>query len=244
MTTNPWGMLPPRMTRDRFSDLVRIDVGRKLAGLERYEDQFTVFPPDHYYAPGEQAQLILIRGRNAVHVVGSGALADEIRTQLTTGAIPGYTLHPTPAGHTELRDVAPLFKAGDPHGTDRTYNVLSKQQFSTFEEIAATPAEHLRSIRNLGERALATIRKVAIQLYGEDYPGADVLHPTTSRPAADGPTHITLDASKRAALAGLARHQHYAVTVAADGVITMTPTPPRAELDTAGAASLRAPSTS
>lgn len=234
MTTNePGPPAPtgpaPRPDAAEYSTRVRSHIGHALSARPRWKHHVTVTSPDPN-APHERAQLVLIEGSTAVHVIGAGALADEARTQLASGAIPGLTLHPTPTGRTDLRDVADLLQAADARGTNRVFNTLAKRtEFTAFEEVAATPVRYLRSINNIGDRMIDTIRQVAVELYGENYPGSDALQVPAARPRS--PQHhassafITLDASKRAGLARIARHKRYVASVTDDGVITLTPAP-------------------
>jgi len=66
-------------------------------------------------------------GRN-LHVVGASPIAVRLRELLTTGCVPGWGLHPVPAGQTPLHVLAdPLLAVS---GAVRHYNLLCRNGFA------------------------------------------------------------------------------------------------------------------
>jgi len=115
----------------------------------------------------------------ALHVVGDSALAAEFRRLLAAGAVPGWDLHPVPAGRTPLHVLAgPLHRLS---GSYRFYNLLERNGFAHVEEVAATPEECLFQLRNSGPRFIVAVRQVTAELQ----PG-DAQARTTSLPGSGG----------------------------------------------------------
>jgi hypothetical protein len=94
----------------------------------------------------------------SLHIVGDSALAAEFRRLLTAGAVPGWDLHPVPAGRTPLHVLAgPLHRLS---GSVRFYNLLEREGFAWVEEVAATPDGCLLELRNSGTKFIAAVRQV------------------------------------------------------------------------------------
>lgn len=105
-------------------------------------------------------RVLVFRPRpgRSLHVVGRSPLAEEFRRLLTTGVVPGWTLHPVPPGRTPLDVlVAPLLRRC---GHMRFYNLLEREGFASVEEVAATPDECLLELRNSGPKLITTVRAV------------------------------------------------------------------------------------
>ena len=99
----------------------------------------------------------------SLHVVGDSPLAAEFRRLLTAGAVPGWELHPVPAGRTPLHVLAgPLHRLS---GSYRFYNLLERNGFAYVEEVAATPEECWFELRNSGTRFIAAVRQVIAELH-------------------------------------------------------------------------------
>jgi hypothetical protein len=100
-----------------------------------------------------------------MHVVGASPLAAELRRLLTSGAEPGWELHPVPVGRTPLEVLAgPLRRRS---GNGRFFNLLDRSGFAYVEEVIATPDECLRDLGNGGPGLVAAVR----QVIGELAPG-------------------------------------------------------------------------
>jgi hypothetical protein len=116
----------------------------------------------------------------ALHVVGQSPLAGEFRRLITSGAVPGWQLHPVPPGGTPLEALAgPLLRRT---GHRRFYNILDRHGFAYVEEVAATPDACLLELRNSGPRLIAAVRKVISELG----PADAVTGPAGTSGAADG----------------------------------------------------------
>lgn len=105
-------------------------------------------------------RVLVFRPRpgRSLHVVGRSPLAEEYRRLLTTGVVPGWTLHPVPPGDTPLDVlVAPLLRRC---GHMRFYNLLEREGFASVEEVAATPDECLLELRNSGPKLITIVRAV------------------------------------------------------------------------------------
>ncbi len=123
----------------------------------------------------------------SLHVVGDSPLADEFRRLVAAGAVPGWDLHPMPAGRTPLRVLAgPLHHLS---GSNRFYNLLEREGFGYVEEIAVTPEARLLEFRNSGPRFIAAVRQVLADLgfAGEQAGTGRLLAPGEVRPTAAGP---------------------------------------------------------
>jgi hypothetical protein len=98
----------------------------------------------------------------ALHVVGQSPLAGELRRLITSGAAPGWHLHPVPQCRTPLDVLAgPLLHRT---GSRRFYNILDRHGFAHAEEVAATPDACLLELRNSGPRMIAAVRAVISEL--------------------------------------------------------------------------------
>jgi hypothetical protein len=98
----------------------------------------------------------------ALHVVGQSPLAGEFRRLITSGAAPGWHLHPVSRGRTPLEVLAgPLLRRT---GSRRFYNILDRHGFTYVEEVAATPDACLLELRNSGPRLIAAVRAVISEL--------------------------------------------------------------------------------
>jgi Sigma-70, region 4 len=101
-----------------------------------------------------------------LHVVGDSLLAAEFRRLLTSGAAPGWDLHPVPAGHTPLHVLAgPLHQLS---GSDRFCNLLERNGFTWVEEVAAMPQMCWSDLRNCGTRFIDAVRQVIGELHLDD----------------------------------------------------------------------------
>ncbi|OHU98195.1 hypothetical protein [Mycobacterium talmoniae] len=115
-------------TEDRpdSPDTVQGRLAEAVAELGQYHvpEGIVVKSPDPG-APHDRAHLFKIRGSNALHVVGGGAVADEVRDLLREGRFKGWRrLHPVRESRTELSAVAAELKRVS--GSNRTYNLLDR----------------------------------------------------------------------------------------------------------------------
>jgi hypothetical protein len=114
------------------------------------------------YQPLGSALVFRPRPARSLHVVGRSPLAGEFRRLITSGAVPGWDLHPVPPGRTKLEVLAgPLLRRT---GSRRFYNLLERHGFAYVEEVAATPDECLLTLRNSGPRLIAVVRAVIGEL--------------------------------------------------------------------------------
>ncbi len=123
----------------------------------------------------------------SLHVVGDSPLAAEFRRLITTGAAPGWDLHPVPAGHTPLHVLAgPLHRLS---GSYRLYNLLERNGFACVEEVTAMPEACWFEFRNCGTRFIAVVRQVIAELHPGDAQAATGSLPGCggAGPAAGGP---------------------------------------------------------
>jgi len=80
--------------------------------------------------------LVFRSAARSLHVVGDSPLAAEFRRLVTAGAVPGWDLHPVPAGRTPLDVLAgPLHRLS---GSNRFCNLLEREGFAYVEEVAVT----------------------------------------------------------------------------------------------------------
>jgi hypothetical protein len=136
---------------------------RELAGSGR---TFAVAGWDE--EPLGRAPVFRVWPARMLHVVGDSPLAAEFRCLLTAGAVPGWDMHPVPAGHTPLHVLAgPLHQLS---GSDRFYNLLERNGFACVEEVAATPETCWLDLRNCGTRFIAAVRQVIGELHLGDAP--------------------------------------------------------------------------
>ena len=114
-------------------------------------------------APPGRALVFRLWPARVLHVVGDSQLADEFRRLMAAGAVPGWDLHPVPAGHTALHVLAgPLHRLS---GSDRFYNLLERNGFAYVEEVAATPEHCWFDLRNCGTRFIAAVQHVIGELH-------------------------------------------------------------------------------
>ncbi len=121
--------------------------------------------------------LVFRRPRRVVHVIGTGKLAECFRELLRDG-VAGWTLHPMPAIRTPL-------EVAEPTLGHRAYKLLTREGFTTLEDLAAIPDEALMKLRNLGPKALEAIHQ-AVAAYSD----ATVAHPSEADTHADRREHI------------------------------------------------------
>ncbi|MDQ3153599.1 MAG: hypothetical protein M3R63_18435 [Actinomycetota bacterium] len=126
---------------------------------------------------GGRALAFRLPGRE-LHVVGTSKLAETFRTLLREGALPGWTLHEVPAERT-------LLEVAEPTLGHRVYKLLSREGFSTLEELAAAPDEGLTELRNLGAKALDAIHQAVAT-----YTNAPVVRPSEADEQARRRDHI------------------------------------------------------
>ena len=113
--------------------------------------------------PPGRALVFRLWPARVLHVVGDSPLADEFRRLMAAGAVPGWDLHPVPAGHTALHVLAgPLHRLS---GSDRFYNLLERNGFACVEEVAATPEHCWFDLRNCGTRFIAAVQHVISELH-------------------------------------------------------------------------------
>ena len=94
--------------------------------------------------------------------MGDSPLAAEFRRLITAGAVPGWDLHPMPAGRTPLHVLAgPLHRLS---GSSRFCNLLEREGFGYVEEVAVTPEGCLLEFRNSGPRFITAVRQVIADL--------------------------------------------------------------------------------
>jgi hypothetical protein len=127
-----------------------------------------------------EAQACRIPPGRVLHVIGNSLMAAQLRELIATGIASGWELHPVVATQTPLRVLAEPLAALS--GAERYYNLLRRSGFATAEEVAATPDECLRQIRQVGHQMVAAVRKVIADL-GWDSP--DMTHPTTGHPVTE-----------------------------------------------------------
>lgn len=119
---------------------------------------------------GERAVVCRVRPGRVLHVAGRSEMAAQLRELLTSGAAPGWELHPLPPGQTPLHVlVEPLLAASRGH---RFYNLLNRYGFATVEEVAATPDDCLLRLYQGGPKMVSAIRRVLGDL-GWESPSAE-----------------------------------------------------------------------
>jgi hypothetical protein len=110
------------------------------------------------YEPMGRALVFRPWPARSLHVVGDSPLAAEFRRLLAAGAVPGWDLHPVPAGRTPLNVLAgPLHRLS---GSVRFYNLLEREGFAFVEEVTATPDGCLLELRNSGVKFIAAVRQI------------------------------------------------------------------------------------
>jgi hypothetical protein len=106
--------------------------------------------------------LVFRSAARSLHVVGDSPLAAEFRRLVTAGAVPGWDLHPVPAGRTPLDVLAgPLHRLS---GSNRFCNLLEREGFAYVEEVAVTSEGCLLEFRNSGPRFITAVRQVIADL--------------------------------------------------------------------------------
>lgn len=121
--------------------------------------------------------LVFRRSGRVSHVIGTGKLAEHFRKLLRDG-VAGWTLHPMPTTRTPLEVAKPTLG-------HRAYHLLTREGFTTLEELAASPDEALLELRNLGTKSLDAIHH-AVAAYSD----ATVAHPSEADTHADRREHI------------------------------------------------------
>ncbi len=122
-----------------------------------------------------------------LHVVGDSPLAVEFRRLIAAGAVPGWDLHPVPAGRTPLHVLAgPLHRLS---GSYRFYSLLERNGFAYVEEVAAMPEACWFELRNCGPRFIAAVRQVIAELHPGDAQARTAALPGSAGagPATGGP---------------------------------------------------------
>ena len=131
--------------------------------------------------------LVFRPAAQSLHIVGDSPLAAEFRRLVTAGAVPGWDLHPVPAGRTPLHVLAgPLHRLS---GSNRFYNLLEREGFAYVEEVAVTPEGCLLELRNSGPRFITAVRRVIADLGsgGAEARTGRLLAPGDAGPAAADP---------------------------------------------------------
>ena len=106
--------------------------------------------------------LVFRPAARSLHVVGDSPLAAEFRRLVTARAVPGWDLHPVPAGRTPLHVLAgPLHRLS---GSNRFYNLLEREGFAYVEEVAVTPEGCLLEMRKSGPRFITAVQRVIADL--------------------------------------------------------------------------------
>jgi len=151
--------------------------------------------------PLGQALVFRLWPARSLHVVGDSPLAAEFRRLIAAGAVPGWDLHPVPAGHTPLHVLAgPLYRLS---GSYRFYNLLERNGFASVEEVAAMPEACWFELRNCGTRFITAVRQVIAELRPGDLQARTGSLPGSggAGPAAGGPvTQAALPAAAARAL--------------------------------------------
>ena len=132
--------------------------------------------------PLGRALVFRLRPARSLHIVGDSPLAADFRRLLTAGEVPGWDLHPVPAGRTPLRVLAgPLHRLS---GSYRFYNLVERNGFASVEEVAAMPQDCWFELRNCGTRFIAAVRHVIAELQPDD---AQATTGTPPGPGSAGP---------------------------------------------------------
>jgi hypothetical protein len=108
--------------------------------LEQYPDR-----------TGLETTLFGVEESREIHVIGDNPLADQLRTVLRAGEIPGWRLHELPAERTPVHALYAQLSS-------QASNPLRRIPFESTEEIAALPDDVLLKIRQLGAGTLTKIR--------------------------------------------------------------------------------------
>lgn len=142
-----WDETPEQKLQAVVSHLLRAVEGSARAGSK--------------YEPLGDA-LVFRLAAQSLHVVGDSLLAAEFRRLVAAGAVPGWDLHPVPAGRTPLHVLTgPLHRLS---GSNRFYNLLEREGFAYVEEVAVTPEGCLLEFRNSGPRFITAVRQAIADL--------------------------------------------------------------------------------
>lgn len=101
--------------------------------------------------------------------IGVSSLAEEVRTRLWDG-FGGWTLAALPERRTPLHHL-------EPHLMARQYNLLSRREFSSTEEVAAMPTDAWTELNGVGERFVEAVESTVAELQhsrSEDEPSSSV----------------------------------------------------------------------
>lgn len=135
--------------------------------------------PEYPYRADEKlggADLFRTSGRT-VHVVGDSQVAAEARQALTAGEVPGWTLQPVRSSSTPLHVLQPLL-------TTRYHGILSRNGFSTVEEVEATPDIGLLALRGAGAKFLDAVHTAVADLGLGELAATRVAAPSPAEEAA------------------------------------------------------------
>lgn len=119
---------------------------------------------------GREAALIVRTGPRRLLVIGEQVLADDGRSALRAGEVPGWELHALPERQRPLHLLQNQLRVQD-------YRQLERTGFATVEELAATPDRALLDLRGVGTKIVAYVREAIKLLPAEaevdrDRPGA------------------------------------------------------------------------
>jgi hypothetical protein len=108
------------------------------------------------------ARVCRVNPGRVLHVIGASEMAETLRELLGHGDVVGWSLQPMAESRTPLYEYLDRFQnnTDDPSADARGYKQLDVAGFVYGEEVAACPDDVLRAIRNIGPRALATIRQI------------------------------------------------------------------------------------
>ena len=126
--------------------------------------------------------LVFRREQRRLHVVGSTPVADRVRELLGAG-FTGWGLYPVQDGWTLLEIAEPILG-------HRAYNLLTREGFTTIEELAATPDAGLLDLRNLGAKSLTAIHDAVTT-----YAGPSLARPSELLVQATRRAHIEIGLS-------------------------------------------------
>jgi hypothetical protein len=117
-------------------------------------------------------------GSRTLHAVGDTQVAAQARQTLAAGDVPGWNLQPVRPSSTPLHALRPLL-------TTRYYGILSRNGFSTVEEVEATPDVNLLALNGAGVKFIDAIHTAIADLGLGDI--ADL--PVTTPSLADQTAH-------------------------------------------------------
>lgn len=136
--------------------VLRHDTGRLVSARPSTDPQFPQYR--YRYDTGYGGALLVRTGDHTVHVIGNSAAADRTRRAMAEGAVHGWTLHPLPDTRTPLHVLHPML-------TTRYYGLLSRSDYATVEEVAATPDIALLDLRGAGPKFITAIRAAIADLH-------------------------------------------------------------------------------